>query len=80
MFREITSELIKWKDKASRKPLLMLGVRQCGKTYIIKEFARDHFNVKLNENTPTSKSGGMNRFTLLKDAKSKSCVTLCFDF
>ncbi len=44
MFREITSELIKWKDKASRKPLLMLGVRQCGKTYIIKEFARDHFN------------------------------------
>ena len=46
MFREITSELIKWKDKASRKPLLMLGVRQCGKTYIIKEFARDHFNEK----------------------------------
>ncbi len=44
MFREITSELIKWKDNARRKPLLMLGVRQCGKTYIIKEFARDHFS------------------------------------
>ena len=34
MFREITSELIKWKDNARRKPFLMLGVRQCGKTYI----------------------------------------------
>ena len=44
MFREITSELVKWKDNARRKPLLMLGVRQCGKTYIIKEFARDHFS------------------------------------
>ena len=43
MFREITEELIKWKDKARRKPLLMLGVRQCGKTYVIKEFAKDYF-------------------------------------
>ena len=43
MFREITKELTKWKTKTRRKPLLMLGVRQCGKTYIIKEFARDHF-------------------------------------
>lgn len=43
MFREITSELIKWKDNARRKPLLMLGVRQCGKTYIIKEFAEENF-------------------------------------
>jgi predicted AAA+ superfamily ATPase len=43
MFREITTELIKWKDNARRKPLLMLGVRQCGKTYIIKEFAEENF-------------------------------------
>ncbi len=43
MFREITEELIKWKDKARRKPLLMLGVRQCGKTYVIREFAKDYF-------------------------------------
>ena len=44
MFREITRELVKWKDKTRRKPLLMLGVRQCGKTYVIKEFAKDHFH------------------------------------
>ena len=52
MFREITEELIKWKEKARRKPLLMLGVRQCGKTYVIKEFAKDYFKnyVYLNLN------------------------------
>ncbi len=44
MKREITKDLVKWKGKARRKPLLMLGVRQCGKTYIIKEFAKEHFN------------------------------------
>ena len=43
MYRDITSKLIKWKDKAGRKPLLVTGVRQCGKTYIIKEFAQANF-------------------------------------
>ena len=36
--RKTLSRLQKWKDKKNRKPLLMTGVRQCGKTYIIKEF------------------------------------------
>ncbi len=39
MYREITKELEKWKGKAHRKPLLLTGVRQCGKTYIVNEFA-----------------------------------------
>lgn len=43
MYREVTEKLIEWKNKANRKPLLMTGVRQCGKTYIIKEFAQEHF-------------------------------------
>ena len=50
MLRRITKELQKWKDSQRRKPLLMLGVRQCGKTYIIKDFAEKYFqsNVYLN--------------------------------
>lgn len=50
MYREISKELEKWKDKARRKPLLLTGVRQCGKTYIVKEFAKDNFknNVYVN--------------------------------
>ena len=43
MYREIINDLIKWKDKKRRKPLLVTGVRQCGKTYIIEQFAKNNF-------------------------------------
>ncbi len=43
MYREIINDLKKWKEKARRKPLMMTGVRQCGKTYIIEEFAKKFF-------------------------------------
>ena len=50
MYREILEDLKEWKDKPGRKPLLMTGVRQCGKTYIIEEFARENFKsyVRIN--------------------------------
>ena len=43
MYREITGKLSEWKSNANRKPLLVTGVRQCGKTYIIKKFAQENF-------------------------------------
>ena len=43
MKRNIKNELIRWKDNPRRKPLLITGVRQCGKTYLMKEFAEEHF-------------------------------------
>ena len=43
MYREIINDLKKWKDKPRRKPLILTGVRQCGKTYIVDEFARNNF-------------------------------------
>ena len=43
MYREILTDLINWKNKDRRKPLLLSGVRQCGKTYIIEKFAQDNF-------------------------------------
>ena len=43
MYREIINDLKKWKDKSRRKPLLLTGVRQCGKTYIVDKFARESF-------------------------------------
>ncbi len=39
MKRNIYKELIEWKNKKKHKPLLILGQRQIGKTYIIKKFA-----------------------------------------
>ena len=43
MRRKIYSELLAWKDSPERKPLILDGVRQCGKTYILKEFGRREF-------------------------------------
>ncbi|MBO4477559.1 MAG: ATP-binding protein [Lachnospiraceae bacterium] len=43
MYRDVIEDLIRWKNKANRKPLLLTGVRQCGKTYIVEKFAREHF-------------------------------------
>jgi hypothetical protein len=31
-------KLIEWKDDSYKKPLLLQGIRQCGKTYLLKEF------------------------------------------
>lgn len=36
-------DLIAWKKKADRKPLILLGARQVGKTYILKEFGRREY-------------------------------------
>ena len=44
MERKMLSHLLKWKEKKNRKPLLVTGVRQCGKTYIIKEFGKEEFD------------------------------------
>ena len=40
MKRNAISELYKWKDSSDRKPLIMLGARQVGKTWLMREFAR----------------------------------------
>ena len=38
--RKIMKELIAWKSKTNRLPLILYGARQVGKTYILKEFAQ----------------------------------------
>ncbi len=43
MDRFITDSLIRWKQSASRKPLILRGVRQCGKTYALKQFGASEY-------------------------------------
>lgn len=43
MKRFLMDDLVKWKDKPNRKPLILKGARQVGKTWIMKEFGRLHF-------------------------------------
>ncbi len=45
MKRHITEQLIEWKSKKDRKPLILKGARQVGKTYSLKDFGREHFPV-----------------------------------
>lgn len=43
MERFIMQDLIAWKNRTDRKPLILLGARQVGKTYILKEFGRREY-------------------------------------
>ena len=43
MERKIYQELIKWKNTNMKKPLMVIGARQIGKTYIIDEFCKNEF-------------------------------------
>ncbi|MDR1801105.1 MAG: ATP-binding protein [Lachnospiraceae bacterium] len=43
MYRKITGFLLKWKESKHRKPLILQGARQVGKTYSILEFGRAHY-------------------------------------
>ena len=43
MKRLIYNNLLKWKASADRKPLILLGARQVGKTYILKDFGEREF-------------------------------------
>lgn len=44
MKREITDRLLKWKTSSRRKPLILTGVRQCGKTHVLMEFGEKYFD------------------------------------
>ncbi|MCH7613971.1 MAG: ATP-binding protein [Candidatus Marinimicrobia bacterium] len=43
MKRSITSSLYKWKTDSNRKPLILRGARQVGKTYILQSFGESAF-------------------------------------
>ncbi len=50
MQREINTALLNWKNRENRKPLIVRGARQVGKTHSIDELARYHFTnfIKIN--------------------------------
>ena len=43
MERQIISKLLEWKQSPDRKPLILKGARQVGKTYILREFGRKYY-------------------------------------
>lgn len=43
MKRDVYKDFLKWKNSAYRKPLILRGARQTGKTYILREFGRAEY-------------------------------------
>lgn len=43
MKRQILQNLLQWKENPHRQPLLIRGVRQCGKTWIMKRFGEENY-------------------------------------
>ncbi len=44
MYRMIKEDLRKWKASEYRKPLILQGARQVGKTYVLLEFGREEYD------------------------------------
>lgn len=43
MERLLSAELNQWRQNSNRKPLVLKGVRQCGKTWLLKEFGKKNY-------------------------------------
>ena len=62
MRRKALDLLKEWKDSPARKPLLLRGARQVGKTWLLKEFGKDsyenlvYFNFDEDEDLKTGMS------------------------
>ena len=82
MKRKIYSKLIEWKESPSHKPLILNGVRQCGKTYIMKEFGKNEFqtfayvNCDRNENLHQIFEGGFNISKIIRGISALSGVDI----
>ena len=44
MYRIATNKLIKWKNSQRRKPLIVRGARQIGKTWTVEQFGRENYD------------------------------------
>lgn len=90
--RKIESYLSEWKNNVRRRPLVIKGVRQCGKTYIVRKFAKENYentvymNFILEPDMKTAFMGNLDVDTIIlnlsalipdsKFMKGKTCIIL----
>ncbi|MDR2266807.1 MAG: ATP-binding protein [Christensenellaceae bacterium] len=70
--RKITNSLLEWKNTKNKKCLLLVGARQVGKTFIVREFAKQHYeryielNFLLNEDHKSIFQGNLTANAIYK--------------
>ena len=90
--RKIEKTLLQWKNTPNHNPLVIKGIRQCGKTFIVQQFAQRHYdsvvyvNFLLEPDKATAFHGAknvdailLNLSTLMPQAKfipGKTCIIL----
>lgn len=73
MKRFIYDTLLKWKDSGDRKPVIIEGIRQCGKTWILKHFGEAefkdiaYFNFEYDDRLQKIFEGDLNVSRIIKD-------------
>ena len=81
----IYKELLKWKSSAKRKPLVLKGVRQCGKTYILRKFGSEnypntaYFNFEGNPDLISIFEKDMDPYRILDDLRLRYHVNITED-
>jgi len=80
--REAIKDLIKWKNREHRKPLIIHGARQVGKTWLMKEFGKTHYekiayiNFENNERMEHLFNGNLDIPRLITALQIESGVTI----
>lgn len=83
MYRAVIEDLRHWKQSINRKPLILQGARQVGKTYILKEFGRSeyaktvHISFDRDEKARQffNEGGGAEKLIRLLSAHSETDIT-----
>lgn len=71
MKRILYKELLLWKSSLKRKPLLLQGAHQIGKTYLVNEFGRNEYsnyiylNFELNPGLQTLFTGSLDPYDII---------------
>lgn len=71
--RDLILQLREWREKASRKPLVLRGARQVGKTTLIKEFGKE-FDTFISLNLEKGDAEIFRRFNSVKDIWQYICL------
>ena len=82
MYRNQIEKLIEWKNNINKKPLIIRGARQVGKTWLMKEFGEKYYQnfayINFDKNTRMEQlfSGDLNINRIIEGLKLESGVNI----